>query len=83
MALKKRGFLTVPEVARDIIKEQLTLGGNEMHKGDRQAFLEKMLVHSLDDYLKIQNEKLQRFLIGGSLICMVMQKRFATWSINR
>ncbi len=65
MALKRRGFLTMPEVARDIIKEQVTIGGNAMHTGDRQAFLEKMLMHSLDDYLKIQHERTAAFFDRG------------------
>ena len=45
------------EATRGVIEEQVTLGGNAMHTVDRQAFLEKLLMHSLGDYLKIQHER--------------------------
>lgn len=38
--LAQKGFLTVPEVGRKIIKEQQLIGGNALHTGDRDAFLE-------------------------------------------
>jgi predicted ATPase len=75
-ALKARGYLTVPEVARDIIKEQLALGGNAMHTGDRQAFLEKMLKHSLDDYLIREHEKTAVFFDRGLPDLYGYAKRF-------
>jgi predicted ATPase len=50
LELQRRGYQTVPEVARDIIKAQQASGGNAMHTGDRQAFLSLMLEQSLTDY---------------------------------
>ncbi|GGI78402.1 AAA family ATPase [Legionella impletisoli] len=64
-ALAQRGFLTVPEVARAIIKEQQDNGGNAFHTGDRDAFLELMLDHSLHDYRKMQQERTAVFFDRG------------------
>ncbi|HGK6710616.1 TPA: AAA family ATPase, partial [Legionella pneumophila] len=55
--LAQKGFLTVPEVGRKIIKEQQLIGGNVIHTGDRDAFLELMLRYSLDDYQKMQEKQ--------------------------
>jgi predicted ATPase len=53
LELQRRGYQTISEVARDIIKAQLASGGNAMHTGDRQAFLSLMLEQSLTDYHQI------------------------------
>lgn len=48
--LKNRGFIVVSEVGRKIIKEQYILGGNATHAGDKIAFRDLMLKHSIVDY---------------------------------
>lgn len=53
-ALAQKGFLTASEVGRKIIKEQQLLGGNALHTGDRDAFLELMLNYSIDDYQQMK-----------------------------
>lgn len=51
--LKASGYHTVCEVGRKIIKEQLAIGGNAIHFGDKVAFRDLMLKHSLDDFNKL------------------------------
>lgn len=46
-ALRQHGFLCVAEVARAIIKEQVRIGGNALHDGDRALFRELMLSRSI------------------------------------
>src|SRR5690349_13094166 len=48
--LEKRGFLCAPEVAREIIKEQIHEGGSALPWKDRQLFTELMLERSIDSY---------------------------------
>ncbi len=50
-ALALRGFVTVAEVGRQIIQDQLASGGNAIHTGDRLAFRDKMMALSVADYL--------------------------------
>lgn len=50
-ALAAKGFTIVPEVARPIIQEELATGGNALHTGDRLAFRDKMMAHSVRDFL--------------------------------
>lgn len=50
--LYKSGYEVVPEVARQIIKDQLALGGNAIHSGDQVAFRDLMLEYSIDDFNK-------------------------------
>lgn len=50
-ALAMRGYQTVAEVGRQIILEELSLGGNALHTGDQVAFREKMFSYSVRDYL--------------------------------
>lgn len=64
-ALAQKGFLTVPEVARTIIKEQQIIGGNALHTGDRDAFLELMLRYSLEDYQQMRQERAAVFFDRG------------------
>jgi predicted ATPase len=49
-ALGERGYRCVGEVGRKIIQEQLMIGGNALHWGDRKLFLELMLTRSMGDY---------------------------------
>lgn len=48
--IKKQRYLTVDEVGRKIIKEQLAIGGNAIHTGDKIAFRDLMLEHSIRDF---------------------------------
>ena len=48
--LKNKGFSTVSEVGRKIIKEQLAIGGNAIHTGDKVAFRDLMLSYGIMDY---------------------------------
>lgn len=48
--LNKQGYLVKDEVGRKIIKEQLAIGGNAIHTGDRMAFRDLMLEHSIRDF---------------------------------
>jgi len=49
-ALRERGYRCVDEVGRQIIREQVLIGGNGLHWGDRAKFLELMLSRSMRDY---------------------------------
>lgn len=64
-ALAQKGFLTVPEVGRTIIKEQQLIAGNALHTGDRDAFLKLMLRYSLKDYQQAQQERTAVFFDRG------------------
>ncbi|HFF3350061.1 TPA: AAA family ATPase [Legionella pneumophila] len=64
-ALAQKGFLTVPEVGRKIIKEQQLIAGNAIHTGDRDTFLELMLRYSLEDYQQMQQERTAVFFDRG------------------
>lgn len=63
--LEQRGYHIVPEVARAIIKHQQAHGGNAIHTGDRDAFLELMLEQSIVDYSNMQLEKAAVFFDRG------------------
>lgn len=45
----------MPEVARAIIKDQIAKGGNAIHTGDRRAYTDLMLAHSIRDYVECQS----------------------------
>jgi predicted ATPase len=49
-ALAARGFVTVREAARDILKEQAASGGNATHDGDRARYRDLTLARMLRDY---------------------------------
>lgn len=49
--IKKRGYFTVREAARDIIRQQIATGGNALHTGDRVQYTQLMLQKSIEDYL--------------------------------
>ena len=63
--LADRGFLTVPEVARTIIQKQKVIDGNATHTGDRVAFRDLMLEHSIADYKRVQTEQSAVFFDRG------------------
>ncbi|KTC95849.1 ATPase [Legionella geestiana] len=48
--LRQSGYHTVPEAARNIIRQQRKTGGNATHDGDRMTYVELMLRQSLKDY---------------------------------
>jgi predicted ATPase len=49
-ALAARGYATVREAARDILKEQAASGGNATHDGDRGRYRDLTLARMLRDY---------------------------------
>jgi predicted ATPase len=49
-ALAARGYATVPEAARRILKEQAANGGNATHDGDQTRYRDLMLARSIRDY---------------------------------
>lgn len=49
-ALAARGHVTVPEVGRQIIKEQKAIGGDGLHTGDQVKFRDLMLSRSIHTY---------------------------------
>lgn len=52
LELEKRGFGYAPEVARQIIQEQVESGGNVAPWGDQQRYTELMLERSVESYLQ-------------------------------
>jgi predicted ATPase len=48
--LAKLGFQHAPEVARQIIQQQVQSGGKALPWGDREAYCELMLQRSMDSY---------------------------------
>lgn len=51
--LKQQGYLVIPEVARHIIRQQHTAGGNATHTGNRVEYCDLMLKKSIEDYQKM------------------------------
>ena len=54
--LKAQGYICCEEVGRQIIQEQLAMGGNALHWGDRLKFRDLMFARSIEDYARLQNE---------------------------
>ena len=50
--LKKRGYDFAPEVARQIIQEQMKSGGNALPWGDRERYTQLMLQRSVDSFIQ-------------------------------
>lgn len=48
--LERRGLRTVPEVARQIIQEQMTSGGTALPWANRQSYMELMLQRSVRSF---------------------------------
>lgn len=63
--LKERGFLTVDEVARQIIKEQLSIGGDAIHGKNQLKFLELMLTRSIDTFMQVTEKEKPVFFDRG------------------
>ena len=55
-ALRERGYTCVDEVGRKIIQEQLLIGGDALHWGDKAKFLELMLTRSIGDYDRVSGD---------------------------
>ena len=56
-ALRARGYLCVDEVGRQIIKEQMAIGGDGHHGGDRLKYRELMLSRSIFAYQAVEERK--------------------------
>ena len=52
LELRKRGFQYLPEVARQIIQDQVESGGDALPWGDRRRYTELMLERSAQSYLQ-------------------------------
>src|SRR5437868_6620544 len=52
LALAKQGFAFTPEVARQIIEEQVASGGTALPWGDRKTYTAVMLERSIESYLR-------------------------------
>lgn len=63
--LETRGYSVVPEVARSIIQEQSTIGGDATHTRNRKAFCDLMLERSIIDYHKMETYKKPAFFDRG------------------
>lgn len=55
--LQSMGYICCEEVGRKIIQEQLSIGGNATHWGDRLQFRELMFQRSIEDYTRLQNKE--------------------------
>jgi len=66
--LSKQGHLIVREVARDIIKTQLSIGSDATHFGNRVAYLDLMLKQSITDF----NNMLPK--ISGTMLANGLKK---------
>lgn len=64
-ALSKKGYPSVPEAARGIIKTQNAIGGRATHQGDRIAYRDLMLAQSVEDYLNYSTCKTPVFFDRG------------------
>jgi predicted ATPase len=51
--LSNKGYLCIDEVGRKIIQEQIAIGGNVLHSGDRIKFRDLMFTRSIEDYLRV------------------------------
>lgn len=54
-ALEKDGFFVVPEDARQIIKEQMAIGGVALPWKDKAEYAQLMFLKSVETYLQITN----------------------------
>jgi len=66
-AIEKEGFLTVPEVARVIIKNQMETGGKALPWEDTQLYTELMLKGSAESYMDHINDNSNIFFDRGIL----------------
>ena len=63
--LQQRGYRCVPEVARDIIREQIVQNGDAVPWGNIPAYTRLMLTRSVDSYRENQPEKESIFFDRG------------------
>lgn len=63
--LAKLGFQFASEVARQIIQEQVQIGGKALPWGDRKAYTDLMLQRSIESYLKHAETKEPMFFDRG------------------
>ena len=54
--LAARGFPTVAESGRDILRQQAAIGGNATHSGDAAMYTELMLARGMTDYERMLGE---------------------------
>lgn len=54
--LARRGFPTVAETGRDILRQQAVIGGNAVHWGDAASYCELMLSRGMADYERMLAE---------------------------
>src|SRR5690606_5939897 len=54
--LAARGFPTVAESGRAILRQQAAIGGNAVHHGDAEAYRELMLQRGVDDFERMSGE---------------------------
>lgn len=52
--LSRRGFHTIPESGRAIIREEMASGGDALPWADRMAYAERMLERDLHSYIAVQ-----------------------------
>lgn len=64
-ALRARGFLCMDEVARVIIREQIAIGGNIHHNGDRVAYRDLMLERAIASYESVAGHDAPVFFDRG------------------
>lgn len=63
--LQRRGHICVPEVARELIREQVRSGGDALPWGDRAQYARLMLDWSVSSYLKHASARLPTFFDRG------------------
>lgn len=49
--LRTRGYVCIPEVARNVIQEQVALNGDALPWGDRTKYAQLMLTSSIQDFI--------------------------------
>ena len=64
-ALAAQGYATVPEAARQILKEQAAIGGNATHDGDRVRYRDLVLARSIRDYRAVSEATAPVFFDRG------------------
>jgi predicted ATPase len=64
-ALRVRGFACVTEVGRQIIQEQIAIGGDAFHTGDAVKYRDLMLSRSIYTYNQVVERSAQVFFDRG------------------
>jgi predicted ATPase len=64
-ALRARGHLCVAEVGRAITQEQMAIGGDIHHNGDRAAYRDLSLQRSIEDYVAVTETEKPVFFDRG------------------